>query len=657
MVQQLFAQAVSLHQQGQLAQAQALYEQVLNIQSTHFDALHFLGIIAFQTRNLQRAVELIGQAISINPNDAIARYNFGQALQDLKQYEPAIQSYERAIALKPDFAEAYYNRGNALKDLKQLEAAIQSYGRAVALRPDYWEAYYNLGVALQGLKQPEAAIQSYDKVIALRPDLAETYNNRGNALLDLKQFEAAIQSYERAVALKPDFAEAYNNRGIALSNLKQLEAAIRSFDRAVALRPDYVEAYYYCGNALKELKRYEAAIQSYDRVIALRPDFAETYYNRGVTLQDLGRLEAAIQSYDRAIALDPDLAEAYTNRGMALSGLKRPEAAIQSYERIIALKPDFAEANFSLGLCQLQMGNFDEGWKKFEWRWKAEGLNLGFRQPQWSGTESLQGKTILLRGEHGLGDTIQFCRYAKLLADLGAQVILEVQEESLVDLLGTLVGVTQVIARGTALPAFDYHCPLMSLPLAFKTDLSNIPSADAYLTSDAGKLEKWRTRLGAANRPRVGLVWSGYKGHKNDRNRSIPLHDFVKALPKEIQYISLQKELRESDREALKSPPDILCLGADINDFTDTAALCELVDVVVTIDTSVAHLAGALGRPVWILLPFNPDWRWLLERDDSPWYPSAKLYRQERRGDWGGVIDKVNSDLSQLAGPRPESII
>ena len=300
-------QALALHQQGQLAQAQALYEQALQIQPRNFDALHLSGVIAIQANDPARAVELIGKALDINPSNAMAHYNRGVALRDLKQHEAAIQSYDRAIALKPDYADAYNNRGSALADLKQHAAAIQSFDQAIALQPGYAEAHNNRGVALKELEQYEAAIQSFDKAIALNPDYADAYDNRGTALRELRQYEAAIQSHDQAVALRPDYADSYNNRGIALHNLKQHEAAVQSYDRAIALRPDYAEAYNNRGVALKELKQHAAALQSFDQAIALNSDNADAWYNRGDALFDLKQYEAAIQSYDRAIALKPDI--------------------------------------------------------------------------------------------------------------------------------------------------------------------------------------------------------------------------------------------------------------------------------------------------------------------------------------------------------------
>ena len=645
-VQANFDDALALQQRGQLAQAQELYTEILRNQPKHADALHFLGVLAMQTKDFPRAVELIDKAIAIAPDYAAAYANRGLALQSLKHLDDAVASYDKAIAFKPDYAEAYCNRGNALKELKQLDAAVASYDKAIAVVPDLAVAHANRGMALKELKQFDAAVESYDKAIAIVPDFVDAYYNRGNALRELKQLEAAVASYDTAVAIKLDHAAAYYNRGLTLEDLKRTDAAVASYDKAIATRPDFAEAYCNRGNALTDLKQLDAAVASYDKAIAIKPDFVDAYYNRGMALKELRQLDAAVASYDRAVAIKPDFAEAYCDRGNVLRDLKQLDAAVASYDKAIA--QEFAEANWNKSLTLLLAGDFKNGWVSHEWRWKCASFTTprrNFRQPLWLGKESIAGKTILLHSEQGLGDTIQFCRYVKLVSDLGARVVLEV-DKSLASLLEELAGVSELIVRGDALPFFDYHCPLLSLPLAFKTELSTIPCSAKYISTDALKMTHWKNKLDVKTKPRVGLAWSGSTWHKNDHNRSIFLSELMHRLPSGFQYVSLQKETRQIDKLTLESNPHIIRFGGELNDFTDTAALCELMDVVISVDTSVAHLAGALGTPTWILLPFIPDWRWLLDRDDSPWYTSVKLYRQPTIGDWNSVFAKVGSDLA-----------
>jgi hypothetical protein len=386
-------------------------------------------------------------------------------------------------------------------------------------------------------------------------------------------------------------------------------------------------------------------LSSYEHAITLRSEYAEAYGNRGITLQELNRLDEALDSYNRALALRPDYAEAHYNQGLTLQLLKQFDGALSSYQRAIDIKADYTQAHWNLSLLYLLMGNFDRGWKGYEWRWESTNQKRIFPQPLWLGEEALAGKTILLHSEQGLGDTLQFCRYARPVADLGATVILEVPTP-LVGLLGKLDGVSQVIAKGAPVPTFDIHCPMMSLPLAFKTELKTIPSPGRYVGADPEKVAQWNNMLGERIQPRIGLAWSGSPTHLHDNSRSIPLSDIVGHLPGGFQYISLQKDIRDTDRKTLELNPQILHFGEQLEDFTDTAALCELMDIVISVDTSVAHLAGAIGRELWVLLPYVPDWRWLLDRDDSPWYPSAKLFRQSKSGDWNSLMKNVERRLA-----------
>lgn len=471
---------------------------------------------------------------------------------------------------------------------------------------------------------------------------------RAQALHQQGQLAGADELCRQVLEARPGHFGALLLLGVIAFSMQQFAQALEWADKSLEANPNSAVAHSNRGNALKFLHRPQAALESYDRAIALQPNYAEAHYNRGAALKDLKHFQAAIDSYDQAIAHKADFAEAYYNRGNLLRELRRPQAAIESYEKAMALKPGYSVPTLNLGLCLLQLGNFELGWEKYEWR-RDEKAFRHFFQPRWTGAEPLKGRTILLHSEQGLGDTLQFFRYAKLVSNLGASVVLEVQEQLMV-CLAQLEGVAQLVARGSALPVFDCHCPLLSLPLAFKTRLGTIPAAKGYLTASPGKVVAWANRLGPKTQTRVGLVWSGSPGHKNDHNRSFFLSELIRSLPANVQYISLQKEVRQADQETLVLHPEILDLGQEIKDFTDTAALCELVDVVVSADTSVGHLAGAMGKPVWVLLPFNPDWRWLLDRNDSPWYDSARLYRQESLGDWKRVFEKVRADLEQLMG-------
>ena len=549
--------------------------------------------------------------ISSAPDELAA----ASALQRSGRFAEAQALLERLLEAEPDHFDALFLAALIAAQSGHLRRAVLLFDRAIRIRPEHAAAHCNRGVALAELGEFAAALSSYDRAVSIKPDYATAHSNRGNAQKELGQLQAALSSFDRAVAIKPDLAEAYVNRGTVLKDLGQFEAALQSYDQAIGLRADLPEAHSNRGMVLKELERWDAALASYDRAIACKADFAEAHLNRGVLLAELNRLESAVASYDRAIAINPGLAAAYVNRSMA---------------------------------CLLA-GDLAAGWTDYEWRWKDEaGTNArerrDFRQPLWLGQPSPAGKSILIYGEQGLGDTLQFCRYAKPLAELGAEVILEVQKP-LETLLKGLAGVSHLAARGGVLPEFDYQCPLLSLPLAFKTRLESIPAAARYIHVDASRTAQWRDRLPAGSRPRVGLMWSGNAMHRRDRYRSLALADLIRYLPAEIHYVSLQKEVRESDAAALRSNAEVMDFADDQGDFSDAAALCECMDLVISVDTSVAHLSGALGKETWILLPFSPDWRWLLGRVDSPWYPTVRLYRQERIDDWSGVLGRVAADL------------
>lgn len=651
----VFQQGFSLHQQSRLDDAGALYEQALRLQPHHVNALHLLGVIALQTNRPERAAELIGRAVLLDPHNPVAHINHGTAQQLLSRPETAVASFDKAIALKPDFAEAHYNRGNSLREQKAFEAALASYERAIALVPGYVDAHHNRALTLADLNRHSEALAAYGKVIALQPDYAEAYFNRANVHRELEQFDAACADYDRAIAHNPHHAEAHLNRATVLRHLDRLEAARESCDRAIAIKPDYAEAHSNRGAVLKDLGRLDAALESSERAMALDPGSAQIHSNRGAVLKDLGRLEAALKSCDQAIAINPRYAEAYSNRGVVLADLSQYAAALASYDQGLAINPEHAAGHFNKSIALLLSGDLEQGFAEYEWRWKDQSGSVfkerrDFPAPRWSGEQPIAAKRILLHAEQGLGDTLQFYRYVERVAHLGAEVILEVQRP-LVSLLRSAKGASRVLARGDPLPAFDFWCPLMSLPLAFKTRLDTIPSVDRYLTSDAAKLEQWRTKLAATRQPRVGLVWSGNRLHKNDHNRSLALAELLDQLPAQFQYVSLQKDLRETDRAALSARPDILNAVDELDDFSDTAALCDCLDLVISVDTSVAHLNGALGRPTWVLLPKNPDWRWLLERTDSPWYPSVKVYRQASRGDWSSVLRRLRADLARTFEP------
>jgi tetratricopeptide (TPR) repeat protein len=608
-----FTEASALHQQGKLAEAERIYGDVLRRQPNHFDALHRLAVIAAQTGQTERAAELFKRAIKLNSTIPTIHRNLGMALFELKRFREALASYDRAIALKPDYAECYNSRGLALQELKRPAEALASYDKAIAHRSDFSEAHFNRGLTLQSLQQPVEALAAFDKAIVLKPYFPEAHYGRGCVLEQLRRPAEALAAHEKAIALKPVFAEAHTGRGNALQEMRHLEEALASHDRAIALKPDFPEAHNNHSIALTYMMRPDEALAGCEKAIALKPNFAEAYNNRGNILQDLKRFEEALAAYGQAIALKPDYIEALNNRAYLL----------------------------------LLMGRFGEGWREQEWRKKRRDSPIAsntYDQPLWLGEENIEGKTIFIWWEQGFGDTIQFCRYAKLLEKRGSKVVMSVQQ-SLLALLKSIGPTIEVIDRDAT--EFDYHCPLMSLPLAFRTSLDSIPSEPRYLAADAELRVAWERRLPPKNKPRIGVVWSGSAIH-GIYNRSMPLETFMALLDPGADWICLQKEIGDNDVAALRQDGRVTFVGDDIRDFSDTAALVDLMDLVITIDTSVAHLAGAMGKPVWILLPYSGDWRWLLDRNDSPWYPSVRLFRQREIGNWKHAVEDVQTELRKL---------
>ena len=651
---QALSRAFSAYNAGKLVEAEQLCQKIINVKPDLFDALHLLAVVQSSLGKKDTALASYDRALTVRPDYAEALSNRGDTLHELKRFEEALASYDRALTVRPDYAEALFNRGLTLHELKRFEEALASYDRALTVRPDYAEALSNRGLTLHELKRFEEALASYDRALTVRPDYAEALSNRGVTLNELKRFEEALASYDRALTVRPDYAEALSNRGLTLHELRRFEEALASYDRALTVRPDYAEALSNRGNTLQELKRFEEALASYDRALTVRPDYAEALSNRGITLKELKRFEEALASYDRALTVRPDYAEALSNRGLTLHELKRFEEALASYDRALTVRPDYAEAHWNEALLRLLTGDFSRGWVKYEWRWKNESLAMpkrNFSQPLWLGADAIDGKAILLHNEQGFGDTIQFCRYVPLVAARGARVILEV-EWPLQELMTTLVGATQVISRGNPLPDFDFQCPLLSLPLACGTRHETIPSVTPYLRAPVKALKSWQARLGPKCRPRIGLVWSGRPTHKNDQNRSISLRSLIPLLDIEATFVSLQKDVRADDARVLKDQSDLLLFDDALKNFSDTAALISNLDLVISVDTSVAHLAGALAKPVWALLPFMPDWRWLLDRNASPWYPTARLFRQDDARAWDNVIARVHVALCELVQCR-----
>lgn len=550
---QTLQEAVALHQQGRLREAEKLYTRVLKAAPENFNALHLLGLIKAQSGQMGEAYRL-------------------------------------------------------------MSAALKTNGKA----PD---VLLNLANVLHALKRDAEALDCLDRALAMQPGDPGTLLHRANSLLTLNRPQDALDSFNQTLVRDPRNASALLGRGSALAALDLTAEALADFDACLALAPGHPAALYNRGTALALLNRHDEALAAFDQAIAAVPDHVRAWNNRGRTLQALSRHAEAIESFDRAIA-----------------GQK-----------------DYADAHFNRALSRLTLGDLRHGFEQYEWRWKRTGMTdarRAYGRPLWLGEYPIARKTILLHAEQGLGDTIQFARYVPLLARDGATVVLEVPAE-LKRVLAGLAGVTAGYARGEKLPAFDVHCPLGSLPLALRTEPATIPADIPYLRADEPHLAKWRARLDALPGKRVALSWAGNRSHPNDRNRSIELKLLEPLFALDgVSFLSIQRELRAQDAELLARHRNVTALGEELDDMADTAAVTTLADLTIAVDTAVAHLAGSLGRPLWVMLPFAPDWRWTLTGEHSPWYPKARLFRQPALDNWASMIETLRAELARFIAPE-----
>ena len=630
------------------------YEQALGLDKKNVDALYNRGNVLQSLKRHEEALASYERSLALAPRDIQAWNNRAVVLQELGRNDDALDACAKALKLDPDHLEALDNRGNILIALGRADDALESYDRAIALQPAYIKARINRAKALRLVGALDDALAAYDAMLAEdigTLDAAEAHHGRANVLRHLRRAEPALEAYQQAVLLAPKSAPFRASLGHLMTDVGHLDSALRCFDVAIALDPELPASHNGRGIVLQRLRRRDEAMAAFERALAIDPAFTDSLLNRGNVLQDMGRSDEALAVYDEVLALKGDSPATWNNRGNVYEAMRRYEDALHCFDRSLEIDQDYAPAHWNRALLNLQYGALLDGWKGYEWRWSNELLSVynerrDFKAPLWLGAESLEGKTILLFAEQGLGDSLQFCRYVPLVKARGARVVLEVQRP-LVGLLKSLDGVDVVLAKGETLPPFDFHCPLMSLPLAFGTEVDTIPAAPRYLDADPARVAAWQARLGPRQRPRVGLVWSGNVQHANDHNRSIPFAQLAPLLGLDCDFYSLQKEYRPADLPELDASV-VQRMDAHLNDFADTAALCEAMDVVIAVDTSVAHLAAALGRPVWLLLPHVADWRWLTAREDSPWYPSVRLLRQPARGDYAAAIASAASGLGAL---------
>jgi tetratricopeptide (TPR) repeat protein len=621
-VGEAFALAWASYQSGDLARAEQGYRSIVEADPANADAWCLLGIV----------------------------YRAGGRLDD------ATASYRQALCHRPDFIEAHNNLGNLLTASGKPVDAEACYRRALQLRPDYVEAHNNLGVALRNQGRIEEAAVCYREALRLRPDYADAHNNLGDALQKLARPEDAVACYEQAVRLRPGFVDAHTNLGVALAVLGRLDEAVACHRRALELRPGYAAALNNLGNALAAQGKPDEAIAAYREALRLQPGYAEAHYNLGIALVEEGKLDEGGACYREALRLRHGDAEALGNLGHALRARGEMDEAMACYQQLIDLNPENPEARMARALAWLLMGDYEHGWPEYEWRWRTKEFGPPpYRAPLWDGSP-LDGRTILLHAEQGLGDTLQYVRYARPVKERGGTVLF-VCPPALARLLTGCPGIDRLLTPGEPLPDFDVHAPLLSLPAILKTTLATIPADVPYIFPDAGLVDSWRRELAEFPGFKVGIAWQGNPKFKADRQRSVPLACFEPLAKMPGVYLfSLQKGPGTEQLRAAAGRFPVIDLGSRLDEgtgpFLDTAAVMKALDLVIAPDTAISHLAGALGVPGWVALSGASHFCWLLGREDSPWYPTLRLFRQERFGDWEGVVARMTATLRERLADR-----
>jgi tetratricopeptide (TPR) repeat protein len=676
---------VALQMLGRLPEAVASYDAALSQRPGHPDALANRGFARLDLGQFAEALADFAEVNMLAPQHVAAQYGGGMAHQRLGQASVAIESYDRVLQLAPEHALAMANRGVALFSIGLMEEALAAFDAALARAPQDADAWSNRGNVLGVLGRAEEALVSCDRALALRPDFPEALFHRGNALLGLRRFGEAMATLDRAIALRPAMPEPWSSRGAALAGLGRGQEGLASHDRALLLRPGDaaflqakartleglgrqaealalteqalqvrpadIPALHQKAIVLHAMRRDEEAIATLDRALAHYPDNADMLADRSAILHRLGRDEEGLAVAEASLRQRPDFFIAICNRGVALHALQRTEEAIVSLRQAAALAPAEPRIPVNLAYALLMDGQLEEGFAALEMRKQVAETRVPrqFEAPMWDGQRPVAGKTVFLHWEQGFGDTLQMARYAALFQAQGARVVLSVQDALLPLFRDWLPGVA-VIGAAAPAPAFDEQVSLLSLPHVFRTRLDTIPPVVPF-HADPARAAAWEARLGAPRGRRIGLVWAGAPQHRNNHNRSMPAAALAPLLTEPADWIAVQKEMTEEDRVVMGA---CRWFGPELTDFGETAALIAALDLVITVDTSVAHLAASMGKPVWLLLAFVLDWRWLRERTDTPWYPSMRLFRQPRAGDWAAVTEALRAGL-RAGGTETES--
>lgn len=611
------------HQAGDLAGAEQLYRQILAAEPEHVNALHLLGLVALATGRLAMAAELIARALRANPAFAEAHSNLAIVLQQQGKLADAVAHWREAARLKPDFAAAHNYLAIGLMQQGDPAAALASWRDAVRANPAEVDALNNLGVALYQQGSPNEAVECLHRAVQLRPDHLDAQRNLGNMLRELRRPAEAAECYRRVLQSAPDDVVTLRHLGTMLRDEERFAEATACFRHVAQLRAGDPDAWNDLGTALKQQGNLVEAGECFLRTLQLRPDYVGAIYNLANNLKDQGRLSEAVDRYRQALRLDPHYAEAHGNLAVAL----------------------------------LLQGDFTAGWPEYEWRRRTQpAAGPNFPEPPWDGSP-VAGRTILLHAEQGLGDTLQFVRYAGVLKRQGARVLVGCPR-TLVPLLTSSPDIDAVVSDGDE-PLYDEHAPLLSLPAILRTTLGDLPAEVPYLFADPERASRWRPELGPPGTFKIGLAWQGNPTYRDDRWRSIPLAQFAAlARVPGVRFFSLQKGWGSEQIAAVADRLPIVDLGSRLDvsggAFLDTAAVMQSLDLVITSDTAIAHLAGALAVPVWLALAFVPDWRWLMDREDCPWYPTMQLFRQPEPGNWPAVFERMAAELERRVAAAHE---
>ncbi len=692
-IQQAFDMGLAHHQAGRLAEAEPLYRRILATMPEHYETLHLLGVLAMQVGRSDVAIEYIGAALKHQPRAAVYLSNMGSALNNLGRHREAAVYCADAIRAKPDYPDAHVNLALALKGQGRIDDAAVCYREALRHAPASSGIRINLGNLLFEQRKFAEARVMFEEVLRREPNHPDAHNGLGVLAFEELNLEQAERHYREAVKHNPNLASGHSNLGLLLRDINKLEEAEFHCREAIRLDPKLIHAHGNLGLALADRNRFEEAEAHYRDALALKPDFMQVSANLAIALYEQGRYAECAAQARHALSLDPTLAQAHNSLAAALFELgdveeaerearlgpelqpKSPLAArdhalllrdwgrieesIIACEEAIRRAPDNPEGHVNLAGTLLLNGQLEEGWREYEWRQRSYKSALRSRhllQPQWKG-ERLNGRTLLIYTEQGVGDNIQFVRYVPMIEGVlepGAKVILSAPK-GLLRLFRDLHGIERLLEIDKSLPPFDLHCPMLSLPLAFGTTVESIPGDTPYLSVDPEEVAAWRRRLAPLEGLKIGIAWRGNKLFSADRRRSIPWETL--APLGQVPGISLISLDKREPGVAEPPPREGMVLHDwtdELHDFAATGALIEALDLVISVDTAIVHLAGALAKPVWLLNRFASDWRWLREREDSPWYPTLRQFRQSRAHDWHSVIERVADELSKLASRRPK---